>query len=298
MDAIFEPSLLFISEADWNNEQTKDNFLELSLCHLETIDKYDICDILWSDELENNLFEDPNIHPWYEGFLRNPIIVTIYNKFHSRQKNIQQHTDVCSVEPAFSKKSPKTDSHANFLKLVHTLLDRNENFYLCVGNKNKLLTNNYYIFKCNCGNQLKPTLLNECCDWFKNIDVVKKYFPANADNFETKLEIAINIIKKVEFEDKPILFDYKFTKTFKKDVIKATNHKQDILLTITRKLILTANEARQDSQLRDEYIQQRDEYRIRVTDRPYSTRIHYNIGDNNVIEFLRYYDEGEHDDGL
>lgn len=45
MNAVFEPTLLFIDEADWLDEEKRDNFLELLLCHLDMIDKYSICDI-------------------------------------------------------------------------------------------------------------------------------------------------------------------------------------------------------------------------------------------------------------
>ena len=73
--------------------------------------------------------------------------------------------------------------------------------------------------------------------------------------------------------------------------------KKEILRSITKKLIFTVDEARQDINLRDEYIRQTNEYRFRVTPRPNSTRIHYTFIDNKII-FLRYYDIGEHDDGL
>ena len=298
MGAIFEPSLLFIHKTDWNNEQTRDNFLELLLCHLEMIDKYDLCNILWSNELESNLFENPNIHPWFQSDLRNSIIVTIYNKFHARQEYRQQHTDACSVEPTFSKISPKTNSHTNFLRLVHTLVDDNEKFYLCVGNENKLLTTKQYIFKSNRNNHLIPNLLNNCSDWFEKIDIINLFYPTNINDFELKLKNAIEIIKNKQFDNKPLLFDFKFTKAFKKDLINADNHRDKILINITKKLISTVNESRNDSKLQDEYIKQKQEYRIRVTGRPSSTRIHYKLNDKGMVIFLRYYDEGKHDDGL
>ncbi len=37
---------------------------------------------------------------------------------------------------------------------------------------------------------------------------------------------------------------------------------------------------------------------MRVTQRPSSTRIHYVVTKEGKIQFLQFYGEGEHDDGL
>jgi len=49
--------------------------------------------------------------------------------------------------------------------------------------------------------------------------------------------------------------------------------------------------------LNDEYLKQKKQYRFRVTQRPFSTRIQYEFI-NGFIRILNYYDEGEHDEGL
>ena len=36
MNATFEPTILFITENEWNNEQKRDNFLESLLCNLDS----------------------------------------------------------------------------------------------------------------------------------------------------------------------------------------------------------------------------------------------------------------------
>lgn len=40
MNAVFEPSLLFISDADWADEEKQDAFLQHLLNHLTIIDQY------------------------------------------------------------------------------------------------------------------------------------------------------------------------------------------------------------------------------------------------------------------
>ena len=64
-----------------------------------------------------------------------------------------------------------------------------------------------------------------------------------------------------------------------------------------KKLILTSAEAG-SSDLHDEYIAQKKVHRIRVTQRPSSTRIQYKLTKEGRVQFLQYYGEGEHDDGL
>jgi hypothetical protein len=295
MNATFEPTLLFITENDWNEQQKQDNFLGLLLCHLETMDKYDICKIIWTDELQLNLVEQPNIHPWYQSDLRNPLIAIIHQKFYSRQELIPSHEEECFAEPEFAKIFPMNEINSNFKKLVHSLLEFDEQFYLCVGFENKLI-GQFYTFNCQNKNY-SPKLINDCADWIKQLDVVTRFYPNNiTEEFETKLNNAIEVIRKIEFGNRPILYKYEFTKSFKKDIIKAVNNRASILKSITQKLISTSQEAKQ-SQLKDEYLEQTKQFRFRVTQRPSSTRIHYDFA-NGLVQFLNYYDEGEHDDGL
>ena len=295
MNATFEPTLLFITENDWNNEQKRDNFLELLLCHLEVIDEYDLCNINWTDELQLNLVEQPNIHPWYQSDLRNPLIATIHQKFYSRQDLIPSHERECSIEPEFAKIFPDNEINDNFKKLIHSLLDCKEQFYLCVGSENSLV-GQCYTFNCQCNNSYSPELINECDDWIKQLDIVDLFYPKNLQDFDNKLNNAIKVIKKKDFNNKPVLFDYEFTKQFKKDIIKAIRHRENILKSITQKLVSTSQEAKQ-SQLNDEYLIQKKQYRFRVTQRPYSTRIQYELK-SGLVRFLKYYEEGEHDTGL
>jgi uncharacterized protein YnzC (UPF0291/DUF896 family) len=117
------------------------------------------------------------------------------------------------------------------------------------------------------------------------------------DEFEEKMELAFDFIKLRDYDNADLQFDFEFTKTFKKSILNERTHREAILERMTKKLILTSAEARQDAQLRDEYINTVNEYRFRVTQRPTSTRIHYTFEDD-VITFLRFYGEGEHDTGL
>lgn len=295
MNAVFEPSLLFISQEDWLDEDRKLDFLELLLCHLDNIDKYDICKILWTEKLQVSLFEQPDKHPWLGADTKELLVPIIYKKFFFRQEIISSHATISQMTPSLLESFFDNQVFDNFLKLVHTLVDDKTSFYFCRGLNGELAAADCF-FECECGNTLKPPHLITCNDWFQYIKPVD-FFPTSIGDFEGKLEKAVDIIRKRDFDDNPILYEYKFTEKFKKSLIKTRTFQEEILTAITKKLTLTAEQARNDSHLQDEYVTKRKVYRIRVTQRPHSTRIHYKIEDEEII-FLDYFDEGQHNKGL
>ncbi len=138
------------------------------------------------------------------------------------------------------------------------------------------------------------TIINKPDDWLYHIDLETNYWPNNIEDVE-KFKEAIEIMKKRDFNNKPFLYRYDFSKQFIRDIIYVNRDKRNILESIIKKLTLTRREAGRDASLHDEYLQSREEFRFRVTQ---ETRIHYLFSDEKGIEFLRYYGEGEHDDGL
>lgn len=242
------------------------------------------------------MWTTPQLHPWrQEYWAAMPIIVNIYNRLNERTNyDFGCASDSCKVVPNFKKEISQHFVQDFFLKLVHNLLDKDREFNLCVGNENKLIENEYSFENIH-SKKYTPKLINECKEWLNQIDFVDSFYPKNIDEFDDKLKLAIDFLIKLSFPNKKILFEYEFTNGFKRDIIRAINHRDKILLSITKKLIFTSSEALKE--LNDEYISKRKEYRFRVTQRPSSTRIHY-ILHNSSIKFLKYYDEGEHDDGL
>lgn len=296
--AIFEPSLVLISDENWNNETYKDAFLDLFLTHLELLDKYDLTKIYWTDELNAILFESPNEHPWHPSDLSTPLILTIYQKFYQLHELIPAFETVCNATPPLKINYQKTEAQEEFLKMVHTLIDFEEPSFLCVGLENQLKSPDNYIFSCDCHEtSYVPTLLNQPKDWLQYVDIVDKFYPKNIDEFEDKMALAFDFIKYRDYDDADLEYDFEFTKRFKKSILNERVHCEAILEKMTKKLVLTSAEARQDPQLHDEYINRVDEYRFRVTQRPSSTRIHYTFEDDKIT-FLKFYGEGEHDEGL
>jgi hypothetical protein len=296
--AIFEPSLVLIANENWYNESYKDAFLDLFLTHLELLDKYDLTKIYWTDALNAILFESPNEHPWYQSDLSTPLILTIHQKFYHLLELIDTFETVCNATPPLKINYQKEDAQEEFLKMVHTLTDFEEPTFICVGLENQLKKEQFYSFSCDCHDTFyTPTLLNQPKNWLQYVDIVDKFYPKNIEEFKEKMALAFDFIKLRDYNDADLQFDFEFTKIFKKSILNERTHCKAILEKMTKKLVLTVAEARQDAQLRDEYINQTGEYRFRVTQRPTSTRIHY-IFEDDKITFLQFYGEGEHDEGL
>jgi hypothetical protein len=296
MNVVFEPSLLFIADEDWWDEEKRDAFLEHLLDHLQLIDEYDICQIWWTEQLQTILVGDPNMHPWFGSDQRNPLIVNIHQKFYQRLSYWDESPLLCSSTPALSAEYRNLNAQECLLKLVHALIEQEENFYFCVGLANQLKGGEGYSFSCNCHtNQLLPKVINRASEWLPLLDPVAQFFPTSIEDFDTNFPKALALVLRQNFPAKPYLFDFEFSKTFKKSVVSRTTFRQEILEAVVKKLIFTTDESRLG--LKDEFIDNKKVWRFRVTQRPHSTRIQYTV-EGKTINFLQYYGEGEHDDGL
>lgn len=300
MNAVFEPSLLFISDKDWNDPDIRDAFLEHLLNHLEMIETHDLCSIYWTDELQTILVQQPNMHPWFGSDLRNPIVVAIVHRFYSRLEIIDELDDFCEIIPAFKINYSVGNAYTHFLYLIHMLMHMDEEFYICIGIENKISIPSTLLFHCTChGDFTLSTIINSSNDWLNLITINDKYFPKEISEFEEKFYKGMELVRAKYFKDKNYIFDFEFTKVFKKSVLAGHMFSEQILVAVVKKLILTSQQAG-SSDLHDEFISnnQINEWRIRVTQRPSSTRIHYDLGAKGKIRFLKFYGEGEHDDGL
>lgn len=296
MNAVFEPSLLFIADEDWWDDEKRDAFLEHLLDHLQLIDEYDICQIWWTEQLQTILVGDPNMHPWFGSDQRNPLIVNIHQKFYQRLSYWDEYPVPCDITPKLSADYSNLSAQESLLKLVHALIDLEENFHFCVGLANQLKPAAAYSFSCNCHSYpLLPNVINQASEWLPLLDPVAQFFPTSIEDFDTNFPKALELVLKQSFPGKTYLFDFEFSKTFKKSIVSRTTLRQEILEAVVKKLVLTTDATR--SELVDEYLSKKREWRFRVTWRPTSTRIQYQIEDKKII-FLQYYGEGEHDDGL
>jgi len=295
MKAVFEPEILFISESDWQDSEKRDTFLKHLLDNLENINNYQITRVYWTDDLEGLLWDHPQLPPWRQDRdWKLQIVPIIYKAFNTARHFIQSQENLssCLMQPVLNCSCFEGLALCAFLELMHIVIEREENVYLCLG-VNRIREE--FTFLCDCHSfQVNPVVIAKPIEWLDHIDLTESYWPSNIDEegkFRAALEIAF---KKL---DKQPIYEYEFSKSFLRDIIKVQNHRTSIIEWTAKRLTLTKQEAAKDSYLQDEWLTKKKEYRFRITQRPSSTRIHYKYV-NKKIKFLRYYDEGEHDDGL
>jgi mRNA-degrading endonuclease YafQ of YafQ-DinJ toxin-antitoxin module len=302
MNAIFEPSLLFISDENWHDEEKQDMFLDLLANHLNIIEKFDICSIYWSEEFDILMYDTPQMHPWkkeYWAFTQ--IIPNIYKILNNRaNRDYFCSENACFVNPEFTYTVNQSNAHDYFLKLVHTLLKFQKTFFLCVGIQNKIEKNLFYSFKCDCHQiQNTPVLLNNPKDWFSLNNLVDKFFPTSIEDFEEKFEKAIEITSNCDFVDKEILYEYFFEKDFKKSVISTVRNRTEILKNIAKRLTLTTPQAQADGSLQDKPYKGKEKKELRRMRITQGTRVDYRLFESEKrIVFVGYFDEGQYDKSL
>jgi hypothetical protein len=295
MKTVFDPEIIFISESDWQDSERRDFFLNHLLDNLENINNYQITKVYWTDDLEQLLWDHPQLPPWRQDRdWKLKIVPVIYKAFNDAKENLQNHQNLssCLMQPVLNCSCFEGLALCSFLELMHIVIDRNERVYLCLG-VNRIREE--FTFLCDCHSfQVNPIVIAKPIEWLDYIDLTESYWPSNVNEGE-KFNTALKVIFK-KLGKKP-LYEYEFSNSFLKDLATVQNHRTSIIEWTAKRLILPKQEAARDSYLKDEYLGQKKEYRFRITQRPFSTRIHYKYV-NKKIKFLRYYDEGEHDEGL
>ena len=102
MKTVFDPANLFLTEADWNDPATRDNFLQHLLENLEYINNYQIINIYWTDELEKLLWDSPQLPPWrLNRDWKLPIIQVMYRSFNKAKEFVENSKGLspCLTEP-------------------------------------------------------------------------------------------------------------------------------------------------------------------------------------------------------
>jgi len=293
MNASLDPDLLFISDDNWNNPNKRDTFLGNLKDNLEYIDEYLKIRINWSDELEACLWNAPVKQPWHRDY-KNQIIPIMYRRFYPNleYKDIS-NVSACNVEPTMYFEFDDNIS-ISFLKLMHKIIIESSDSYLSLGLHNSSNHNGQFtFFCCCCPNRIEPVLINKPNEWLNYINV-DNYWPINR-NDKGKFKKGINAFCFKEYQDIKFANEYEISNAFLDDLCRENTNRDNIIQKIVKRLRSNHNEARLDRNLRDEYIEQSQEYRFYVD---YNTRIHYKIINNGKLLFLRYYPQGHHDDGL
>lgn len=296
MHSVFEPSVLFISENDWKNEVHRDRFLNRLLDNLKAVDECQITKIYWTSELECHLWNPPLMPPWRKDRdFKLQMVPIIYKNFSNKCVFLDGDnlSIAATASPLMSAIEGGEEKLQSFLKLMHEIIHRSEEVCLCLGKKNDAL--NEVVFSCACsGSQIRPRLIKSILDWLFIIDLERDFWPKSRED-AGRFKRAIGIAIRRQFPNKNCLYSYEFDDQFIDDLLGVLNYKDRIIVRIAQRLVLTQQEAGRDGNLQDEAV--RDVFRFRVTPRPSSTRVHY-LFNGNKIRFLRYFDVGQHDDGL
>lgn len=302
MNTVFDPLMLFISETDWQDDEKRDAFLKHLLDNLKNISEYNITQVYWTDELENFLWNHPQLPPWRtDRDWKLKIVPVIYNLF-DRCRILTEAFDGASAffaEPPLNLVCSRNEIHDCFTKLVHSLIDQKKKFYFCAGIANRLPDKQHYAFCCEChAYRMNPVLINTSDDWLGHIDLENDYWPLSCNDDEVeKFRKSLNITAKTgDFSEDEFVYEYEFTEAFIESVIRERKNRRKVLFSISKRLLTDQEQACRDGGLRDEAVKAREnERRFRVTR---ENRIHYSYMEAKKIIFLNYYREGEHDNGL
>ena len=303
MNTVLEPTMLFISEAEWSIEAMRDLFLSHLLDNLKAIDDYDITRFYWSDNLECLLWMPPIRPPWRcERDWQNPLVPIIYKLFHNRQ--IEINNDNCSLIPAtcqppFLKNGPKNDYSNAFLAIMHYLILHNENVYVCLGQPNIAMCRKAITFSCGCHpTALTPVIIGKSTDWYQYINESQITWPTgnNRKGHECLIKAIDIYLKKYFNAYSSNSNSFQITAEFIESLISVVDNQDNILRAIAKRISFTQMQSASDSGLMDEPVHGiNNERRFRTSG---CSRIHYSYSGPNSIMLLRYYGPGEHDEDL
>lgn len=292
MDKIMiNPSLIFISTDRWEIEDFRDEYLEKMIKIFQEIDKTNDnrLKLIWSYTLEEILWSTPTYKPWSELNGGNTLVPVLY-KYFRKNVDFHNHNEISSTSiPDIEINDINIKSE--YYKLTNNLIVKKTKFaYLTDIESIK--------FTSDCGIDYLPFMCKNCFEIFK-LNLFQNIF--SEEDIEKRKQKLIRAIELYSLENER---DLKNKILISNSFIKRLYHLNpedlnDLINILSLRISYTAAEARACKTIQDEFITSKsiNEYRIRVTNRPTSKRVHYVFTDD-MIEFKHYYGIGEHDDGL
>lgn len=300
--AVLEPSVISISQDEWDCEVQRDDYLEHFNLILKNIENNQDLHIAWSSETDDLIWAAPQRPPWRRDRTWANTIIPIL--FKSMQNNleyidIEEDSLECTIEPPL--KCYREELTKNFKNILAHLHDNCEQIIIPLGLKNIPVIAPFPKFSVDENELAPPPSLISCCnDFLKIVKVEETFWPKSGEDAESLRE-GINLLLKRNHNIDPCIVHFDFKKSFVKKLSVTQNSKLRILELMAKRLSKTTAEAGRDPVLQDEKVEgksnKNQERRFRVTPRPSSKRIHYSF-DNSKIIFKMFYDSGEHDDGL
>ncbi|MDO6598464.1 hypothetical protein Q4512_16210 [Oceanihabitans sp. 2_MG-2023] len=282
------PALAFISENDWSQESFKDNYLEIMINAFKEIDNNENLSLIWSNKLEEILWTEPRYKPWGDLNVRNSLVPIFYKFF---VKNV----DFISHENVQSTSSPNLEhTNTEILDEYYSI----SNHLILEEIEFALFNPNYSIqFETECNQTYSPIC---CCSNFDILKLQLKPFLFNGSIEESKAKLTYVISLYLKKNGLIKNNTYCLSSAFMRKVQTLSDlNIIELIDRLSLRISYNGQQARECIILQDEFITTNgiNEFRMRITNRPTSKRVHYVINDN-VLEFLNYYGVGEHDKRL
>jgi hypothetical protein len=292
--AILDPSILHISEEDWFDEIKRDAYLEHFLNMLSGVNDNKNIALAWSHEFEELFWSPPQQLPWNKTKCwSNSIIPVVYNLINRNADFIDIKENVIDFEIDPNINYERDDFYSLFVGLIVSLHKKCTKIAVCFSVKNippkdhKFRVNGEYLIP-------DPTFISNQKDFLKIIDVSENYWP-NRSNDSELVKNGISTILRRDYGKEKAICSFSLSNQFISKLSNTSNDRDKIFKAIAKRLSMTKADAGRDGSLKDEDVAgKKNIRRFRVTG---SKRIHY-LDKAGSIEFLMFYDEGEHDDGL
>lgn len=294
MNVVFSPTILFIDEAEWNDDALRANFIE----NLESAISYvseNNHNLYWSDNIEEALWVTNNsdLLPWCT-----PERFRLWGLMQEgmRKVSINSYTKLCSITPDIKHKEFCNEMLDLTLQLFHYMICENIGFEFIVDEANDISFEIY----CECHNiRYKPNV--KAIAHLNDIDL-STYTEENWDSIISNKDLLNDIVQKYineYFCGKKKLYTISVTQSFLKDIQDVDDKYETILYKIAKRSTVYQKEAVNDKGLKDEPIKgTKKNQSIRSFRINGECRIQYTYKSDGIIELRTYSGSGEHDKNL
>lgn len=298
IEVLFDPNLIFADPIRWKDEVYKDDFIANLLDHLKALENIPGSRLLWSDDLEADLWASPAVPPWRaDRDLAIPLIPIVIRRLSRLRHLIYEHRElpIARLIPCLATPPSKPDSMLETRRLISYCMLAGGSWNIVLAPSNARAAHHLQIEVDGTTTKLVP-VVSTCC-WASIPEVRKACWPTQSRNDEGRFRLFIGWLTDHLFHDVAGATrhtQYEFSEEFLASLRSHLGRSEVICNAISKRLVLGQMNSVNDSGLRDEAVRTSSERRFRVSG---SCRIHYHYVKGSLV-FLRYYGEGEHDDGL
>ena len=286
MNTIICPTILFINDNDWKDDNVKENFI----INLENTLEYMLTNnikLYWNDVLEELLWSFPNLLPWYDS--ESYKIVECLKKCVIFDNNSCDF-EVCNINPKIITNITNKDIISPTLSLFHYIITNSLDTSFIVDEHN----NKKFTLSCKCHNKSYcPNIIyiNEATSDNISIHIDSKW--TNFKNNENILKELISLYIEESLNNSKILYDLEFTNSFLSDISSDYKNRNNIISSIANRVIRYQKDACNFASLDDEPINGTNG-RTRSFRVNGECRIHYTYPDKGIIKLTEYSGLGEH----